>query len=72
MRPRGDIKSEVERYAIKAGITRIEIPSSKTLKWLKKEYVDIKFKFFSACCAIPEAYENLAISTKAEFKKYKF
>jgi len=71
MRPRGDIKVEVERYAIKAGITRIKIPSSKTLKWLKKEYNDINFKFISACCAIPEKYENLAISNESDFKKYK-
>ena len=70
MRPRKDIKVEVERLAIKAGITRIEIPSSKTLSWLKGYYPDIKFKFYSACCAIPEKYEEFTKSNKSEIKRY--
>jgi uncharacterized radical SAM superfamily protein len=70
MRPRGSIKIELEKYAIKAGITRIEIPSKKTLKWLKKENPQIKLKFFSACCAIPEKYEKFAISKYSDIKRY--
>ncbi len=70
MRPRGKIKSVVEKYAIKAGITRIEIPSKDTLQWLKNNNSEIQFKFFSACCAIPEKYENLAESNKLEIKRY--
>jgi len=70
MRPRGKIKSDVEKYAIKAGITRIEIPSKDTLQWLKNNNSEIQFKFFSACCAIPEKYENLAESNKLEIKRY--
>ncbi len=70
MRPRGNIKSEVEKYAIKAGITRIEIPSKDTLQWLKNNNSEIQFKFFSACCAIPKKYENLAESNKVEIKRY--
>jgi len=70
MRPRGNIKSKVEKYAIKAGITRIEIPSKASLQWLKNNNPEIQFKFFSACCAIPEKYENLAKSNKLEIKRY--
>ena len=70
MRPRGSIKVELEKYAIKAGITRIEIPSKQTLKWLKKENPQVKLKYFSACCAIPEKYENLAISKYSDIKRY--
>ncbi len=70
MRPRGSIKTEIEKYAIKAGITRIEIPSRDTLIWLKKMNSEIQFKFFSACCAIPEKYEKLAESKNSDIKKY--
>jgi uncharacterized radical SAM superfamily protein len=70
MRPRGDIKVEVEKLAIKAGITRIEIPSSKTLSWLKHRQPDIKFGFYSACCAIPQEFEKFTISNKSEIKRY--
>ncbi|MFX0104187.1 MAG: radical SAM protein [Candidatus Hodarchaeota archaeon] len=71
MRPRGVIKTEIEKSAIKAGITRIEIPSKETLKWLKKHNSKIHFEFFSACCAIPKKYERLAESKKLDIKRYK-
>jgi uncharacterized radical SAM superfamily protein len=70
MRPRGKARVEIEKTAIKAGITRIEIPSRDTLKWLKKYNPNIQFKFFSACCAIPNKYENLAESKGSDIKKY--
>ncbi len=70
MRPRGNIKSEVEIYALKAGITRIEIPSKGTIKWLRKQNSGINFKYFSACCAIPEKYEKFAKSEKSDIKRY--
>ena len=70
MRPRGNIKNEIEIYAIKAGITRIEIPSMKTLQWIKNYNPKIQFKFFSACCANPEKYEKLAKSNKKDIKRY--
>ncbi|MFX1425300.1 MAG: radical SAM protein [Promethearchaeota archaeon] len=70
MRPRGNIKVEVEKSALKAGVTRIEIPSKDTLKWLKKQNSGIKFQFYSACCAIPIKFEKLAQSEKYEFKRY--
>lgn len=70
MRPRGNIKVEVEKIALKAGVTRIEIPSRDTLKWLKKSNSEIQFKFYSACCAIPNKFENLAQSKKSDIKRY--
>jgi len=70
MRPRGKIKIEVEKYALKAGITRIEIPSKDTLIWLRSHNSKIQYKFFSACCAIPEKYEKLAVSKDLDIKRY--
>jgi hypothetical protein len=70
MRPRGVMKVEFEKKAINAGVTRIEIPSPLTLKWLKTINPNIKFKFYSACCAIPVEFENLAISNESDIKRY--
>jgi len=70
MRPRGKIKVELEKNALKAGITRIEIPSRDALKWLKKRNSEIQLKYYSACCAIPEQFEYLAQSSKSEIKRY--
>ncbi|MFX1374984.1 MAG: radical SAM protein [Promethearchaeota archaeon] len=70
MRPRGKIKIEVEKKALNAGITRIEIPSRETLKWLKKQNHEIQFRHYSACCAIPNTLEKLAKSKKSDIKRY--
>lgn len=70
MRPRGKIKTDIEKLAIKAGITRIEIPSRETLIWLKEFNSKIQYKYFSACCAIPEKLEKIAESNKLDIKKY--
>jgi uncharacterized radical SAM superfamily protein len=70
MRPRGKIKLEVEKYALKAGITRIEIPSKDTVKWLRKYNSGIQFKYYSACCAIPKRYEKFAESKDSDIKRY--
>ncbi|MFX1327714.1 MAG: radical SAM protein [Promethearchaeota archaeon] len=70
MRPRGKIKTEIEKMSIKSGITRIEIPSRDTLKWLKTYNSKIQLKFFSACCAIPNKFEKIAESKKSDIKKY--
>lgn len=72
MRPRGQIKHEVEKLAIRAGINRIEIPSKKTLKWVSNTIPNISFQFYSACCAIPEELEYLALSKESEIKHYQF
>ncbi|MFX0032485.1 MAG: radical SAM protein [Candidatus Hermodarchaeota archaeon] len=70
MRPRGKDKFRIEKYAILAGVNRIEIPSVQTLRWLKQRSPDIRYKFFSACCAIPEEFEIYAKSEKSDLKKY--
>jgi len=71
MRPKAGIKIEVEKYALKAGITRIELPSKKTLRWLKKNNPRIQLRFFSACCAIPDDYESQAKSLEEDLKYFK-
>ncbi len=71
MRPRGAIKTEIEKLAIQSGINRIEIPSSGTIKWLKSVNPDVELEYFSACCAIPRELEFLAVSNELEIKKYK-
>jgi len=71
MRPRGKVKLEIEKYAIKAGINRIEIPSKNTLKWVKKKDPEVVFNFFSACCAIPDKFEKYAKSKDSDLKNYK-
>jgi len=71
MRPRGDVKVEIEKCAIKAGINRIEIPSKKTLKWAKELYPNINYNFFSACCAIPDEYEKFALSKDSDLRSYR-
>ncbi|MHA2475181.1 MAG: hypothetical protein ACXAES_18305, partial [Promethearchaeota archaeon] len=70
MRPRGNIKIEVEKLALRAGITRIEIPSKDTLKWLKNQNPSTQIKYYSACCAIPNVFENFAESKKQDIKRY--
>ncbi|TFG05726.1 MAG: radical SAM protein [Promethearchaeota archaeon] len=70
MRPRGNIKVDVEKLAIQAGITRIEIPSKKTLKWLRRINPQVELSYFSACCAIPEEHEDLARSEISDIKRY--
>ncbi|MFX1455750.1 MAG: hypothetical protein ACFFDB_10290, partial [Promethearchaeota archaeon] len=67
---RGKIKVQIEKLALSAGITRIEIPSKDTIKWLRNKNPKIEFRFFSACCAIPEKYENFAESKESEIKRY--
>jgi len=70
MRPRGSVKKEIEILALKAGITRIEIPSKTTLQWMKKYDPKVSFEFYSACCAIPEKYEKIARSKEEDIKPY--
>lgn len=57
MRPRKRFRQKIETLAINSGITRIEIPSKRTLKWLETKHPNIKLQHYSACCAIPEKYE---------------
>lgn len=70
MRPRKNLKIEIEKYAVRAGITRIENPSKKTINWVKKRNPEVKFKFYSSCCAIPNKFEKFSESSEKEIKRY--
>jgi len=70
MRPRGKIRENIERKAILAGITRIEMPSRKTLKWINNVFPEMKVKYYSACCAIPDTYEKKAQMKRNKLNKY--
>ena len=70
MRPRKDIREEIEILAIKAGINRIELPSRKTLKWARNFNPNVNFEFYSACCAIPRKCEKFAKSKSSDIKGY--
>ncbi|MDI6917113.1 MAG: hypothetical protein QMC80_04880 [Thermoplasmatales archaeon] len=59
MRPRDRcIRTEIEIEALKSGISRMELPSKKTIKYAKEKGYEIKR--LGACCALPEKYEYLA------------
>jgi hypothetical protein len=70
MRPRKKFREQIELKSFKAGINRIEMPATKTLKKIKKIDPRIKFQYFSACCALPEKYEILAKTNKSDLKRY--
>ncbi|MGV9202985.1 MAG: radical SAM protein [Promethearchaeia archaeon] len=70
MRPRGKVRIDIELNSIKSGITRIEMPSAKTLKQIKNYDEKIKFKVFTACCAIPKKYEKIAATKNPKYLNY--
>jgi hypothetical protein len=70
MRPRKRFREQIEIYSIKAGITRIEMPSKKSLKRIKETFPEVEYQFYSACCAIPERYEERARMNPSEVKRY--
>lgn len=70
MRPRKTKRIEIETLAIQAGISRIEIPTIKTIRWLKENHPDVRLKYFSACCALPTEHEAKAKSNPSDIKRY--
>ncbi len=58
MRPRGKISIDLEKWAIQGGISRIEIPTRKTIKWLEESGYDIEY--YGACCSVSEELESRA------------
>ncbi|MFX1238430.1 MAG: radical SAM protein [Promethearchaeota archaeon] len=70
MRPRGGLKVDIEKITIMAGITRLEIPSRKTIEWLMNFDPHVSFEFFSACCAIPEKFDAITRSKESDIKGY--
>ncbi len=69
MRPRKKKRYSIEVNALKAGITRLEIPSKKALLNFWKEHPEIEYQFFSACCAVPKKYDNLIKMDRNEVKR---
>jgi len=59
IRPRAKFREEIELAALKAGVTRMEIPSKNTLKYAKE--MGYTIKKIHACCALPEELECAAI-----------
>ena len=64
MRPRTRaLREAIELAALRAGVARMELPSQKTLRYAR----DAGYEIFSfnACCALPEAYESIAVRPEA-------
>lgn len=59
IRPRIKNRYEIEITAIDSGVTRMEIPSKKTIQYLGDNGYTVKT--INACCALPEELENRAI-----------
>lgn len=59
IRPRAKCREEIELAALKAGVTRMEIPSKNTLTYAKE--MGYTIKKIHACCALPEELESAAI-----------
>ena len=64
IRPRLEQREEIELAALQAGVNRMEIPSKNTLKSAEKMGYTIRTVY--ACCALPEALEDLAVRPSIE------
>ena len=69
MRPKKDVREEIEKLAIKAGINRLVLPSKKTLLWVKENYENIEMQYYSACCAIPKELEKTVKNKSSSIRK---
>jgi uncharacterized radical SAM superfamily protein len=56
IRPRAKYREEIELAALKAGVTRMEIPSRNTIQYAKQ--MGYLIKTFQACCALPKELEK--------------
>ena len=56
IRPRSKLREEIELAALKAGVTRMEIPSKKTLVAARE--MGFTIKNVEACCALPKELET--------------
>lgn len=59
IRPRAQLRQDIESAALKAGVTRMEIPSKTTLTLATQ--MGYTIKKVHACCALPEALEKKAL-----------
>ena len=63
IRPRSRaLREAIELAALRAGVARMELPSQKTLRYARDAGYEIVT--FDACCALPEAYESMAVRAK--------
>ena len=60
IRPRLRYREEIELVALENGVTRMEIPSKRTIETAKQ--MGYKIKTINACCALPEELEYRAIT----------
>ncbi len=59
IRPRLKYREEIELTALENGVTRMEIPSKRTIEAAKQ--MGYKIKNINACCALPEELEYRAV-----------
>lgn len=59
IRPRAKFREEIELAALRAGVTRMEIPSKNTLRCANE--MGYTIKKIHACCALPKELEKVAI-----------
>ena len=59
IRPRTRFREDIERAAVDAGVTRMEIPSKSTLNYVQEEGFTIRK--IHACCALPQELEKQLI-----------
>lgn len=59
MRPRArGLRAAIERAALDAGVTRMELPSRETLRYARAQGYTVRA--FDACCALPARFEARA------------
>ena len=67
MRPRGKESFQLERWAIKAGANRIEIPHKLTREWA--EQMGYHLEYFASCCAVLPKFEEKVKAISISGKK---
>ena len=61
IRPRTTNRDAIEQAAVDAGVTRMELPSKKTISYVQQK--GFTLKTIHACCALPSIYEQQAEDT---------
>ncbi|MBU0497797.1 MAG: radical SAM protein [Candidatus Thermoplasmatota archaeon] len=62
IRPRNILRTQFEKTAVEAGVTRMEIPTKTTLALAHR--LGYTIKKIDACCALPEVFEERALHTE--------
>ncbi len=56
MRPKGQLRIEIDKQIIKSGADRLELPTRSALRELTE--LNLEIKKIEACCTIPEWLEQ--------------